>query len=248
MVTILKMSTSVTGLNSSVEFVLRETKKNVGSYVCVSNVHMCMEVFDDRSFLNVVNSANLVIPDGRPISWAQRLLGYKNAQQVRGQDIMSELCRLSGSMAFNIGFYGGSSDELLEQVVGKLRKLYPDIQITYKFSPPFRVLTQSEDFDVIQSINNSGVDILFVGIGCPKQERWMAEHKDSLSCVMLGVGAAFDFIAGSKKHAPRWMQKIGLEWFYRLSSEPKRLWRRYLMHNPRFVYYFLQQWLLGKKF
>lgn len=247
-VDILTMSTDVTSLDLAVTSVIELAQAGEGAYVCVSNVHMCMETFDDLSFRHVVNSADLVIPDGRPISWGQKLLGFKDAKQVRGQDIMNELCRLSGIQRLNIGFYGGISSDLLEQVVQQLTKDYPDIQISYKFSPPFRPLSQDEDSAVVKAINDAGVNVLFVGIGCPKQERWMAEHKDSVHCVMLGVGAAFDFIAGSKKHAPRWMQKVGLEWLFRLLSEPKRLWKRYLKQNPRFVYYFLQQWLLGKNF
>ena len=247
-VDILTMRTDVTSLDLAVTSVIELALAGEGAYVCVSNVHMCMETFDDLSFRHVVNSADLVIPDGRPISWAQRLLGHHKAKQVRGQDIMNELCRLSGIQRLNIGFYGGISSDLLEQVVQQLTKDYPDIQISYKFSPPFRPLSQDEDSAVVKAINDASVNVLFVGIGCPKQELWMAEHKADLNCVMLGVGAAFDFIAGSKKHAPRWMQKIGLEWLFRLFSEPKRLWKRYLKQNPRFVYYFLQQWLLGKKF
>jgi N-acetylglucosaminyldiphosphoundecaprenol N-acetyl-beta-D-mannosaminyltransferase len=247
-VNILTMRTDVTLLGSAVYSVLELAKLNSGAYVCVSNVHMCMETFDDSAFRHVVNSADLVIPDGRPISWAQKLLGHGDAKQVRGQDIMNELCRLSGNQEFNIGLYGGTSDDLLEQVVRQLTKDYPDIQITYKFSPPFRPLSQDEDSAVVKAINDASVNVLFVGIGCPKQERWMAEHKADLNCVMLGVGAAFDFIAGSKQHAPRWMQIIGIEWLFRLLSEPRRLWKRYLKQNPRFIYYFVQQWLFGRKF
>jgi len=247
-VSVLRMSTAVTNLSDSIFLVSSMAEAQIGAYVCISNVHMCMEAFDDVNFEQVVNSADLVIPDGRPISWAQKLLGHTDAKQVRGQDIMNELCRLSGNQEVNIGLYGGTSDDLLGQVVQQLTKDYPDIKITYSFSPPFRPLTEEEDEYVVKAINDAGVNVLFVGIGCPKQERWMAEHKSDLKCVMLGVGAAFDFIAGSKNHAPRWMQKFGLEWLFRLFSEPKRLWKRYLKQNPRFIYYFLQQWLLGKKF
>lgn len=248
MAKVVSMRTDVTTLSSSVGKVIGLSRYKRGAYVCVSNVHMCMETLDDRNFRSVVNSADLVIPDGRPISWAQKLLGYSNAEQVRGQDIMNEICRLSGKESLTIGFYGGESDEVLAQVVSNLESTFPDIKIAYTYSPPFRPLTSDEDEQVVKEINDLGVDVLFVGIGCPKQERWMAEHKDRVQCVMLGVGAAFDFISGSKKHAPRWMQKVGLEWLFRLVSEPRRLWKRYLKQNPRFVYYFVQQWLFGRKF
>jgi len=219
----------------------------LGGYVCVSNVHMCMETYDSLEFRKIVNNADLVIPDGRPIFWAQKLLGYKDAQQVRGQDIMNALCEESNQGELKIGLYGGSSNDVLNQVIRSLTKTYPNISIVYSYSPPFRALTVAEDIQIIKDINSAKVDVLFVGIGCPKQERWMAEHKESLNCVMLGVGAAFDFICGSKKHAPRWMQKVGLEWLFRLVSEPKRLWKRYLKQNPRFIYHFSIQ-LVKTKF
>ena len=239
---VIEMGVDVTNLKKALHDVERLAKNSTGAYVCVSNVHMCIEVLDSNDFAHVVNSADLVIPDGKPLSWAQKLLGYKEAEQVRGQDIMNALCASSGEKSLNIGFYGGSSEALLNTVKGKLKESYPDINITYAFSPPFRPLTPEEDVEVITQINDANVNVLFVGIGCPKQERWMAEHKDSLHCVMLGVGAAYDFIAGEKKHAPRWMQKIGMEWMFRLCSEPKRLWRRYLSTNPRFVWHFGKQY------
>ncbi len=248
-VKILTMPVALTDIDYATEFVLEMAAGN-GGYVCVSNVHMCMEVFDSLDFKIVVNNADLVIPDGRPLSWAQKLLGYSQAQQVRGQDIMNALCEQSGSKNLNIGLYGGSSDELLKQVVAKLKLSFPDIKITFSYSPPFRPLTDQEDQAIIKQINDAAVNVLFVGIGCPKQERWMAEHKCHLNCVMLGVGAAYDFIAGSKKHAPRWIQKLGFEWLFRLLSEPQRLWKRYLQQNPRFIYYFGKQLIahkLGRK-
>ncbi len=248
--TVISMDVGLTCLDAALKSVETLANANSGAYVCVSNVHMCMEVFDSTEFKAIVNNADLVIPDGRPISWAQRLLGHSHAHQVRGQDIMNAICEQSGSKDLNIGLYGGSSDELLKQVVAKLKLSYPDIQITFSYSPPFRPLTAQEDQAIINQINDANVNVLFVGIGCPKQERWMAEHKKQLNCVMLGVGAAYDFIAGSKKHAPRWMQKLGLEWLFRLLSEPQRLWKRYLQQNPRFIYYFGKQLIahkLGRK-
>jgi N-acetylglucosaminyldiphosphoundecaprenol N-acetyl-beta-D-mannosaminyltransferase len=245
-VNVLTMNVSDTNLSKVVNYVGTKAITKEGSYICVSNVHMCMETFDDPTFENIVNSADLIIPDGRPISWAQKLLGSKTAEQVRGQDIMNELCGGSGKNNLNIGLYGGSSDALLKSVISNLKNSYPDIQITFAFSPPFRKLTDEEDRTVLDRIKMTEVDVLFVGIGCPKQERWMADHKNSLNCVMLGVGAAFDFIAGSKNHAPKWMQEVGLEWFFRLCCEPSRLWKRYLKQNPRFIYHFTKQLIRHK--
>jgi N-acetylglucosaminyldiphosphoundecaprenol N-acetyl-beta-D-mannosaminyltransferase len=252
--TIISMDVDVINLSnalSKVEALANTSEANKkGSYVCVSNVHMCMEVFDSVTFAEIVNGADLTIPDGKPLYWAQKLLGHSDAEQVRGQDIMNAICarygKNAGDKQLNIGLYGGSSNDLLQQVVTKLTVSYPEINITFSYSPPFRPLNDEEDLGITQQINDSNVNVLFVGIGCPKQERWMAEHKDQLSCVMLGVGAAYDFIAGSKKHAPRWMQQVGLEWLFRLCSEPQRLWKRYLQQNPRFIYYFTKQ-LINQK-
>jgi len=244
---VLKMHVDVIGLQETLSRTLDLVKGNRGAYICVSNVHMCMETFDSFEFAEIVNNADLVIPDGKPLSWAQKLLGHKDAEQVRGQDITNALCKLSEDKGLKLGFYGGSSNEILEAVKRSLTKSYPNILIEYAFSPPFKPLTIEEDEEVVSAINAANVDILFVGIGCPKQERWMAGHKDKVNCVMLGVGAAYDFIAGKKKHAPRWVQTIGMEWFFRLLSEPKRLWRRYLSTNPRFIWYLSKQ-LFNHKF
>ena len=212
-----------------------------GSYVCVSNVHMCMETFDSVDFRNIVNQADLVVADGKPISMVQKLLGHRQAKQVRGQDLMHALCQVAADNGLKIGLYGGSSITLLQSVISRLIGAYPNLQVSYAFAPPFRALTPNEDRDVIGQIHAAEVDLLFVGIGCPKQEIWMARHKGHLNCVMLGVGAAFDFIAGHKKHAPRWMQRMSLEWLFRLCREPKRLWKRYLQQNPRFLYHCAMQ-------
>lgn len=239
---VISMGVNITNLASALYHVELLSNQGEGAYVCVSNVHMCMEVYDSAEFSKIVNEADLVIPDGKPLSWAQKFLGHSDAEQVRGQDIMNALCASSGEKSLNIGFYGGSSEALLNTVKEKLIASYPDINITYAYSPPFRPLTEVEDMDVVTAINKADVNVLFVGIGCPKQERWMAEHKNKLNCVMLGVGAAYDFIAGEKSHAPRWIQKIGMEWLFRLCSEPKRLWRRYLSTNPRFIWHFGRQY------
>lgn len=245
---IITMAVDVTDVQKVIEAVKSCIASNQSSYICVSNVHMCMETFDSLYFRQLVNSADLVIPDGRPIFWAQRILGFKDAHHVRGQDITEALCEISHREGINIGLYGGSSDTVLSNVVAALSAKYPNIKITYQYSPPFRALTSSETDKVIDDINNAKVDVLFVGIGCPKQEIWMAQQKGKINAVMLGVGAAYDFISGEKKHAPKLLQKLGLEWLYRLCSEPKRLWKRYLKQNPRFIWYFTRQVIFKKQF
>lgn len=245
---VITMRVDVANQQKVVQHIISYIEQQRSAYICVSNVHMCMETFDSKDFKNVVNSADLVIPDGRPIYWAQKLLGQSQAQQVRGQDLTEALCELSHTSGIKIGLYGGSSVEVLAQVEENLKNVFPNINIAYKYSPPFRPLTDEESKAVTDNINQAKVDVLFVGIGCPKQENWMAINKDKVNAVMLGVGAVFDFIAGTKKHAPRWMQYLGLEWLFRLFSEPRRLWKRYLKQNPRFIWYFVQQWLFSKKF
>ena len=222
------------------------TNSNEGRSVCVANVHMCMEAFDNREFACVVNNSDLVVADGRPLVWAQRLLGHKKADQVRGEDLTLRICRLSEDRGLRIGLYGGSKP-VLRKLVGSLAERFPRLSIAYAKSPPFRPLTHQETEKVYEEISSNDVDVLFVGLGCPKQELWMAESRHHVTAVMLGVGAAFDFIAGEKKAAPRWVQVAGLEWLLRLLSEPRRLWRRYTMHNPRFIWHFAKQSMLTKR-
>ncbi len=180
-----------------------------------------------------------------PLVWAQRLLGEKHASQVRGSDLLLTVCKKAENANIPIGLYGGT-EKSLHDFISFLKNQYTNLKIYFASSPPFRELSRNEEKQYIQQINNSGIKILFVGIGCPKQEKWMAKHRDKLHCVMIGVGAAFDFFSGQKKHAPVWMQRIGLEWLFRFCSDPKRLWKRYLKHNPRFIFFFLKQLLINK--
>ncbi len=238
--TIITMDVNVVQMTLVIEKVTHWLKEKAGRYVCVSNVHMCMETYDHEDFRQVVNQADLVVPDGRPIYWAQKWLGAGAAEQIRGYDLTHAICQFAESNGKSVGFYG-SSPEVLEQCVHNLKQQYPNLNVNYAYSPPFRLLSEDEKTQIQHAINQSHTDLLFVGLGCPKQEKWMAENKGQLKCVMFGVGAVFDFVAGNKKHAPKWMQKIGLEWFYRLVDEPGRLWRRYLSTNPRFMLLLLKQ-------
>jgi N-acetylglucosaminyldiphosphoundecaprenol N-acetyl-beta-D-mannosaminyltransferase len=203
-------------------------------YVCEAPVHMVMESYDSAEYRNCINQADLVTPGGMPIVWAMRLLGIRRQPRVYGPQLMLHLCEHAARTGLSVGLFGGSP-QALDALVSQLKLKYPLLQIGYACSPPFRPLTPKEDREICRQIEQSGVRMLFVGLGCPKQERWMAKHRPSLPVVMLGVGAAFDFISGEKPWAPSWMQKAGLEWLYRLCTEPRRLWFRYLWHNPRFV-------------
>lgn len=209
-------------------------EKENGGYVCFSTVHMVMESYDDAEFAEKVNGADYIVTDGMPIVWMQKLQGKKSATRVRANDLMILLCEYAEKSGLKIGFYGGRQ-EVIDTILERAEKDFPNLEIVYAFSPPFRALTEEEDAEIVKNIKNSGAQILFVGLGCPKQENWMAAHKNSFPAIMLGVGASFDFYAGNIKESPEWMGKLGLEWLYRLTQEPKRLWKRYIILNPRFM-------------
>ena len=203
--------------------------------VCAANVHMVMEAWDDASYRALVNRADLVLPDGQPTVWALRALGMPQRRRVRvSPDLLLRLFAEAERRGSSVGLYGGS-DETLPVFTSVLARRFPRLQVPFAWAPPFRPLTPEEDEEVIGRIRAAGVQLLLVGLGCPKQERWMDDHRDRLSCVMMGVGAAFDLLGGRTKEAPRWTRDIGLEWAYRLVQEPRRLWRRHAKHDPRFV-------------
>jgi N-acetylglucosaminyldiphosphoundecaprenol N-acetyl-beta-D-mannosaminyltransferase len=208
--------------------------------VCASNVHMLMEAHDDRHFAAALDAADLVVCDGRPLVWAARLQGVDDARQCRGLDLTMAVCDLATRRGLTIGLYGGEA-WVNEEVRRRLQRRFPGLAITYCWSPPFRELTEQEDLAAAEALAAADPDILFVSLGCPRQERWMLSHRDRIPCVMLGVGAVFDMIAGRVRVAPRWMQRSGLEWAFRLGCEPRRLWRRYARHNARFVALVLAQ-------
>jgi N-acetylglucosaminyldiphosphoundecaprenol N-acetyl-beta-D-mannosaminyltransferase len=208
--------------------------------VFFANVHMVMEAFDDADFRAGLNAADLVNPDGMPLVWALRAMGDREATRVYGPDATEVILCEAQDSGLPVGFYGGSATTIAT-MIREVRRRYPKLDIAYTMSPPFRPLDAAEDEEIIGQISRSGTRLLFVGLGCPKQERWIMEHRGRIPAVMLGVGAAFDFLAGSKPQAPRWMMRNGLEWLFRLALEPRRLAGRYLKHNPRFVALLLYQ-------
>jgi N-acetylglucosaminyldiphosphoundecaprenol N-acetyl-beta-D-mannosaminyltransferase len=212
-------------------------------YVCAANVHMAMVAHDRPDFAVVVNAADLVVPDGVPMVWALRLLGLPQRRRVRvTPDVLLELLRACARGGISVGLYGGAP-ATLAAMRDALETAVPGLRITYSCSPPFRRPTPDEDAAAVREIEDAGVQLLLVGLGCPKQERWMAAHKESLHCVMVGVGAAFPLLAGEVPDAPVWMRDTGLEWLFRLRTQPRRLWRRYVYNNPRFIVCFaLQLW------
>jgi N-acetylglucosaminyldiphosphoundecaprenol N-acetyl-beta-D-mannosaminyltransferase len=205
-------------------------------YVALSNVHMVMEAYNNGYFHGALASADLVVPDGMPLIWAGRRHGFQLRRRVYGPDLFLEFCQMTARKAYRHFLLGGHPG-VPEAVAARLARSCPGIQIAGTCSPPFRALTAAEQSALITQINDSGADVLWVAFGCPKQELWMFENRDRLNVpVIAGVGQAFDLYSGRVRQAPRWTRDHGLEWAYRLLSNPRRLWRRYLVYNTQFLY------------
>ncbi|GIV00428.1 MAG: UDP-N-acetyl-D-mannosaminuronic acid transferase [Actinomycetota bacterium] len=234
---ILGMRVDATTYEGAAERIMAWARAGESRTVCVGTVHMVMEAHDDPGFREAVNGADLVTSDGMPLVWGLRLLGVPGATRVYGPDLTPVVCARAAAAGIPVGFHGGRP-EALAGLLERVRRDHPGLRVVYAESPPFGELTPERLEREAEAIAASGARVLFVGLGCPKQERWMAAQRGRVPAVMLGVGAAFDFLAGTKRQAPRWMQRAGLEWAFRLATEPRRLWRRYLANNPRFLVLF----------
>lgn len=213
-------------------------------YVCICNVHSVVTARQDEVFSDVIRKADMATPDGAPVAWLMRRLGSLGQERINGPDLMWRYCAEAARRNESIYLYGGQQ-RTLDILQRTLLAHFPGLMIAGAYSPPFRALTPEEDTAVVEAINDSGAGTVWVSLGCPKQEKWMAEHRGRINAVMIGVGAAFDYHAGTIQRAPRWMQRNGLEWLHRLCSEPRRLWKRYLVTNSLFIYYAGRQ-LLSK--
>jgi len=222
-------------------------KKKRGRFICISNVHSCIESYKNKKFNYAHNSSDLALADGRPIYWALKLLGCSYAEHLPGYYVTEKLCQLANKKKLNIGFYGSTIDNL-NKIKFKLKKKYKKLKIKYTYSPPFRILSKIEDKKIVNEINKSKVDILFVCLGCPKQELWMYEHKNKLKCTMLGIGAVADFLSGNKILPNKFFEYLGLAWLIRLITEPRRLFWRYFSTNFLFIFLFFLQITGLKKF
>lgn len=213
-------------------------------YVCICNAHSVVTARQNKVFAKVIREADMATPDGAPVAWLMRLQGIKNQERINGPDLMWRYCAEAAQRSESIYLYGGQQNtlDILQQ---KLNEHFPQLKIAGAYSPPYRELTTAEDLAVVDAINFSGAGTVWVSLGCPKQEQWMADHLGQINAVMIGVGAAFDYHAGTIQRAPLWMQRNGLEWLHRLCSEPRRLWKRYLVTNTLFIYYAGRQ-LLSK--
>jgi N-acetylglucosaminyldiphosphoundecaprenol N-acetyl-beta-D-mannosaminyltransferase len=227
--------------------ITRAAEARESRYVCICNVHSVVTTTRDAEFRRIINSSDLATPDGAPIAWALRQLGYPAQERINGPDLMWKYLEHAERHGHIVFFYG-SAPATLSKLRSVLPRHFPSLRIGGMHSPPFRPLTAAEDEAETHMINASGAHVVFVGLGCPKQEKWMAAHRGRIHAVMIGVGAAFDYHAGVIKRAPLWWQKNGLEWLYRLLSEPRRLFMRYLVTNTLFVIGFSRQLLDRKMF
>jgi N-acetylglucosaminyldiphosphoundecaprenol N-acetyl-beta-D-mannosaminyltransferase len=207
--------------------------------IAATSMHGIVEAQHDPSFKEALNATDLVVPDGMPLVWLGRRQGHVLPRRVYGPDLLLAFCEESAGDGYRHFFYGGEPC-VAEQLAGSLKTRFQGLNVVGTCSPPFRLLSAKEDEEIVEMINRAAPDVLWVGLGAPKQERWMHEHKTRLRVpVMVGVGAAFDMLSGRRKQAPRWMRENGLEWFFRLLQEPRRLWRRYLVYGAQFIAYLI---------
>ncbi len=229
-----------------IENMLNLSKNTHSSFICISNVHMTIEAYLDKSFCKIVNNADIATPDGMPLAKAMKILYGVDQDRVAGMDLMPDLMKISEEKGLSIFLYG-STDEALKTITIKAKKEFPNLRLSV-YSPPFRTLSQDEKKDIVTMVNRNNPDFVFVALGCPKQEKWMSEHKNIIHSCMIGLGGAFEVYAGLKDRSPQWMQDYSLEWLYRLLQDPKRLWKRYLVTNSLFIILLFVQLINQKVF
>lgn len=234
-VNILGVNIAAINMDWLIDFTKANIKKLSGDYICVSNVHTTVTSFENKEYQEVQNGGILAIPDGGPLSSIGRKRGAKQMARTTGPDYLKEILNISVENGYRHYFYG-STQETIKKLKEVLEKTYPGLQIAGMYSPPFRNLSEDENREIIKEINSTSPDFVWVGLGAPKQEIWMSDHQGKINGLMVGVGAAFDYFAGNIKRAPKWMQKCNLEWMYRLIQDPKRLFKRYLITNSKFIW------------
>ena len=240
----LGVSLAVSDYDRVVSWMQEMIRAGARGYLTAAAVNLVMSAREDPDTRAAVHGATLAVPDGQPLVWALRALGHREATRIYGPDLMARFCARAAASGTPVYLYGGRTPEALELLRRRLTERFPGLVIAGGYSPPFREPTAAEQDEIAQEIDSSGAQVVWVGIGQPKQERWMAMMRPRLQAPLLvGVGAAFDFHAGLVPQAPSWMQRSGLEWVYRLSQEPRRLWRRYARYNPLFVGSFARQYI-----
>jgi N-acetylglucosaminyldiphosphoundecaprenol N-acetyl-beta-D-mannosaminyltransferase len=243
---VLNFPISIGKYQDYIEYIINSATTGVSEYIYVANVHMVVEAFWNKSFSEKVRKAIVVTPDGKPLTWALRLLYGIKQDRVAGMDVLPALLKKSEKMQLPVYIYGGT-ESLLQKTSLYLNTHYPDLVINGLYSPPFRDLTKEEETRTIERINESGAKLVFVVLGCPKQEQWMASMAGKVNAVMIGIGGALPVMVGLQKRAPKWMQNSGLEWLFRLLLEPRRLFKRYAVTNSVFLY-LLSRELVKKTF
>jgi N-acetylglucosaminyldiphosphoundecaprenol N-acetyl-beta-D-mannosaminyltransferase len=242
---VINFPVAANSFNEQIEIIVRWGHQRLSRVVCVGNVHMLMEAYWDPAFANVLESADMITPDGMPLVWTMNLLRRRPHDRVCGMHILRNVCERASTTGLGVYFLGCEAS-VLDRMRQRLKQEYPNLKIAGMEPLPFRPLTAEEDRQVVRNINESQAGIVFVALGCPKQEIWMHQHKDKIQAVMAGIGGVFPVYAGLKKHAPNWVQQSGLEWFFRLVQEPGRLWHRYSSTIPPFIYLSARQVITTK--
>ncbi len=227
---------NVTSMDRTLSYLRNHLEELRGNYICVSNVHTTVMAYENEAYRRIQNGGAMALPDGAPLSVYSKKHGFSDAQRVTGPDLMVELLKASKDEGYRHFFYG-ATDETLQAMKDAIGRDYPGARVVGMYAPPFRPLSPKEDEAVVSLINHAKPDFIWVGLGAPKQEQWMYGHKGQLCGVSVGVGAGFDYLAGDIKRAPGWMQKLCLEWLYRLLQDPRRLWKRYVTTNLKFIKY-----------
>jgi len=228
--------------DESLDHVMALAMQRKPSYICFANVHMTIEAFRDKQFQEKVNNADLVLPDGKPIASASRLLHHKKQERISGMDFIPAILKRAADAKLSVFIYG-STNEVIQAMNEKIKLNYPNINLAGAISPPFRQLSDEEINNDVEKMNQSGANLILVSLGCPKQEKWMAENSQKINAVLLGIGGALPVVAGIQKRAPKWMQNMALEWFYRLIQQPRRLFSRYLYTNSYFLFLLTKEWI-----
>lgn len=237
---VISLNISTYTYSETIDKIIELGKRSASAYCCFANTHMVIEAYDNPLFSDYVNQANIVSADGVPIVIVIKKIFNRKIERVAGMDMMPSILESASKANLSVFFFGSTND-ILNKIEKNAKKLYPSLSIAGSFSPPFKKLSNEENENHIQLINDSGADIVFVALGCPKQEKWMAENTAKINAVLLGVGAAFPVFAGSVKRAPKWFRNMSLEWLYRLGQNPRRLFKRYLYTNTKFIYLMAKQ-------
>ena len=222
--------------------ILDHAREKQGGYTCLANVHMLVEAYRNIEYATTIKNANVITPDGVPLTWAIRAFYGIKQERVAGMDLLPDLLAQGEQNQLSVYFYGGDPGTL-EKTRCYIENNYPTLRISGLYSPPFRKLSSEENEEAVTRINHSGAQLVFVSLGCPKQEKWMGEMVDRVNAVMIGIGGALSVMIGSQKRAPKWIQFVGMEWFFRLSQEPGRLFKRYAITNSIFIYLFIKSFL-----